>query len=80
MEKEQKEMTDEQRCKEKWNKKKRYNAATNSSNVVYGLGAIGAAVYFIPNAVGFWAGVLGILKAFVWPAILVFEALSAMSA
>ena len=44
------------------------------SGAVYGLGLIGAAVYFIMHATCFWAGVLGVLKAIVWPAFLVFEA------
>ncbi len=39
----------------------------------YFLGFIGAAVYYISNAVGFWNGVLGFLKALVWPAFLVFK-------
>jgi len=47
---------------------------------IYGIGLIGAAVYFISNAVGFWMIVLGILKALVWPAILVFEALKSLGA
>ena len=42
---------------------------------VYGLGFIGAAVYYITQAHGFWAAVLGILKAAVWPAFLVYNAL-----
>jgi hypothetical protein len=41
---------------------------------VYGLGFIGAAVYFISHASGFWMGVVGFLKAVVWPAFLVYEA------
>ncbi len=45
------------------------------AGAVYGLGFIGAAVYFISHATGFWMGVLGVLKAIVWPAILVFAAL-----
>lgn len=44
-------------------------------SAVYGLGFIGAAVYFIQHANSFWMGVLGILKAIVWPALLVYEAL-----
>jgi hypothetical protein len=44
------------------------------SGAVYGLGIIGAAIFFISHATGFWMGVLGFLKAIVWPAILVFEA------
>lgn len=42
---------------------------------VYGLGFIGAAIYYVSNAAGFWVGVLGFLKALVWPAFLVFELL-----
>jgi hypothetical protein len=42
---------------------------------IYGLGFIGAAVYYISTATGFWNGVLGFLKAIVWPAFLVYEAL-----
>jgi hypothetical protein len=45
-----------------------------SSGAIYGLGFIGAAIYFISTACGFWAGVLGFLKAIVWPAFLVYEA------
>jgi len=44
------------------------------SGAVYGLGFIGAAIYFISHATGFWAGLLGFLKAIVWPAFLVYEA------
>lgn len=45
-----------------------------TSNAVYGLGFIGAAIYFISQATGFWIGVLGFLKAVVWPVFLVYEA------
>jgi len=44
------------------------------SGAVYGLGFIGAAIYFISQATSFWLGVLGVLKAIVWPAFLVYEA------
>ncbi len=46
-----------------------------SSSAVYGLGFIGAVIYFIQHATTFWMGVLGILKAIVWPAMLVYECL-----
>jgi len=46
----------------------------------YGLGFIGAVVYYIQAATGFWSGVLGILKAIVWPAFLVFELLKFLGA
>ncbi|MCK5134155.1 MAG: hypothetical protein KAR19_00085 [Bacteroidales bacterium] len=50
------------------------------ASAVYGIGLIGAAVYFISTATGFWIGVLGILKALVWPALLVYEAFKALGA
>ena len=43
--------------------------------VVYVLGLIGALVDYIGHADGFWDGVLGVLKSFVWPAFLVYDAL-----
>jgi len=42
---------------------------------VYGLAFIGAAVYFIQQAEGFWGGVLGFLKAIVWPAMIMYRVL-----
>jgi hypothetical protein len=42
---------------------------------VYGLGFIGALIYYLSTATTFWLGVLGILKAIVWPAFVVFNAL-----
>ncbi len=51
-----------------------------SSNAVYGLGFIGAAIYYIMQATGFWMGVMGFLKAIVWPAFLVYEALNKLGA
>jgi len=46
-----------------------------SSGAVYVLGVVGAAVYYIRVAASFWGGVLGFLKALVWPAFLVYDAL-----
>lgn len=51
------------------------NQSNQSGNAVYGLGFIGAAIYFISTATSFWTGVLGLLKSMVWPAFLVYEAL-----
>ncbi len=44
-----------------------------SASAVYGLGFVGAVIFFISSATSFWAGVLGVLKAIVWPAILVYD-------
>lgn len=47
----------------------------NVGEAVYGLGFIGAAIYYISTSNSFWMGVLGILKAIVWPAFLVYDLL-----
>lgn len=48
---------------------------SGAAGAVYGLGFIGAVIYFIPQATTFWEGLMGFLKALVWPAFLVYEAL-----
>lgn len=55
-------------------------SANASAGGAYGLGFIGAAIYFIGHAAGFWAGVLGFLKALVWPAVLVYKILEYIKA
>jgi len=45
------------------------------AGVVYGLGLVGALVYFIQQSTTFGQGVLGVLKSIVWPAILVYKLL-----
>jgi hypothetical protein len=47
----------------------------NCGSCGYFLGFIGAAVYYISHAPGFWIGVLGFLKAIIWPAFLVYDAM-----
>ncbi len=59
-------------------KNKVYGCGSCGGGAVYGLGFIGAAVYYISTAASFWAGVLGFLKAIVWPAFLVFELLKSL--
>ncbi len=48
-------------------------------DAVYGLGLVGAAIYFIGHATTFWLGVLGFLKALVWPAFLIYEVLKMLN-
>ena len=52
----------------------------SSSSAVYGLGFIGAVVYYIGAATSFGMGLLGFLKALVWPAFLVYELFSSLGA
>ena len=56
------------------NKKTVSSASTSASaGGLYCIGFIGAAIYFIQTATSFWMGVVGILKALVWPGFLVYE-------
>ncbi len=50
------------------------------AGAVYGLGLIGAAIYYIGAATSFGMGLLGFLKAIVWPVFLVMEALKSLGA
>ena len=59
----------------KWRKNKTHRHYNSCGGAIYGLGFIGAAIYYIQGAIGFWGGVLGFLKALVWPAFLVYELL-----
>jgi len=45
----------------------------DGGGAIYGLGLIGAWVYFFTHATTFWIGVLGFFKGLVWPAFLVYE-------
>lgn len=45
------------------------------SGAVYGLGFIGAVIYYLQHAATLGDGVFGILKAIVWPAMLVYKLL-----
>ena len=49
--------------------------ANHGGDAVYGIGLIGALVYYIQQADGFWAVILGILKALVWPGFVVYDLL-----
>jgi hypothetical protein len=47
-----------------------------SSGAVYGLGFLGALVYYIQHAASLGDGLFGILKALVWPALFVYKVIS----
>ena len=42
---------------------------------LYFFGLIGAMIFYIQESTGFWHGVLGVLKAFVWPVFVVYDLL-----
>jgi len=57
---------------------RRRTAASGGGGAVYGLGFIGAFVWCWEQASGLGEHVVGVLKAFVWPAFLVYDAFRAL--
>ncbi len=66
-------MTTEINSSEARKPEKKRNNNHAAAAPVYGLGMIGALVYFIQQANSFWAVLLGFVKAIFWPGILVYE-------
>jgi hypothetical protein len=52
--------------------------ATASGGAIYGLGILGAWVWFWQQADGFWEYALAILQGLFWPAFMVYEAFAAL--
>jgi hypothetical protein len=53
-------------------------AASGAASGAYGLAFIGAAVYYIGHAATFGAGIVGFVKALVWPAFVVYALMKHM--
>lgn len=45
----------------------------HSSNAIYGLGVIGSAIYYIVHATSLSMGIIGIIKAIFWPAVIIYK-------
>lgn len=52
------------------------NRNAGAGGAVYGLGMVGAWIFYIGHATTFWIGVLGFLKGIVWPAFVVYGLLN----
>jgi hypothetical protein len=55
------------------------HAGAAGGGAVYGLGLIGALVYFLHTASSFWDGLYGVFQAIVWPAYLVYGLLDSVN-
>jgi hypothetical protein len=62
------------RCWSDWGMKK-HMCGHGCGGALYGLGFIGALVYYITTATSLLGGVIGFLKALVWPAFLIYGVL-----
>lgn len=64
---------DEEALEELKGKNRDINISNSSSDAVYGIGIVGAWMYFVGRETTWKGRALGVLKGFVWPAILVYE-------
>jgi hypothetical protein len=62
-------------CDHKHAHKYSHYTTHQGGNAFYGLGMIGAAIFYLSQATTFGLGVLAVLKAIVWPVFFVYEAL-----
>lgn len=46
-----------------------------SGGAIYGMGVIGALIYFLIHATSFWGGLVGIVEAIFWPAVILYKVL-----
>ncbi len=56
------------------------NTGAASGGALYGLGMLGAWVWFWQQADGFWEYVLAILEGLIWPAFMVYQVFAALNA
>ena len=59
--------------------KKQQAAAQSGMGAAYFLAMIGAAVYWVQQASGFWNVVGALLKALVWPSFVIYDLLKFMA-
>ncbi|MEW6617059.1 MAG: hypothetical protein AB1333_01415 [Patescibacteria group bacterium] len=57
---------------------KKCGSGCASGCFIYCLGFVGALVYFIQHSETFWMGVLGVLKAIAWPALVIHRVLEVL--
>jgi hypothetical protein len=55
------------------------SAGTASGGAIYGMGIIGALVYFWQQADSFWEYVWAAVQGLFWPAVMVYEAFEALA-
>ena len=49
------------------------------SGAIYGLGVIGALLYFIQHATSFLDGIVGVIQAVFWPAVVLYKVLEMLN-
>lgn len=60
--------------------RRNYSVGNSGGDAVYAFGIFGALIYYFQQADTLWLYVLAVIKAFIWPAMLVFELLKFIGA
>jgi hypothetical protein len=68
-------MTTETKTNDQETRKQKVAYRGGPSDAVYAFGLFGAWIYYLSHATTIWMGVLGLLKGFIWPGVLVYELL-----
>ena len=68
-------MTDDNDSSMQDDKKCRRTVDNSILSGIYGMAFIGGLIYYLQHATSFWNGVWGIIKAIVWPAVLMYKVL-----
>lgn len=55
--------------------KENIKGGSSGGDAVYFFGLLGSLVYYVGSVDGFWNIILAILKAFVWPAFVIYDLL-----
>jgi len=59
---------------------RRGRRAHPTTGTVYLMGLVGALVYYLQRADGFWDGVWGVVQAILWPGFLIYHLLTFLGA
>jgi hypothetical protein len=68
-------MTDDNNESEHGHSKGRGSVNNGIVGGIYGMAFLGGAIYYIQHATSFWVALLGIVKAILWPAVLMYKVL-----
>lgn len=52
---------------------------SSGSGALYGLGVIGAMIYFLQRATSVWDQLVGIIQAVFWPAVVLYKVLELLN-
>ena len=68
-------MTDDNNSSEHSHKRRIKMEHSGMWGSIYGMAFLGGVIYYLQHATSFWGGVLGVIKAIFWPAVVIYKVL-----